>query len=196
MPLSTPSALGKTCAGNDRRRQFHYRAAAFAVLSQDSECREIRGCPCVVWATSSTIDAPGKLFPDAFNLVHQGNPLLSGRGQMMAQVAGDPDEEPDSRLAAAEDEAFWAAARQAIHERRVSISAPEATAVRLDEAARSHDRIATMYEEIAGRTSSPDECRANASRHRAWAKDDRGRAEQLRHMAEGDAAIDGLKPAE
>ena len=66
------------------------------------------------------------------------------------------------------------------------------TAVRLDESAQSH-RIASMYEEIAERTSSPDECRECASRHRVWAREDRLRAAKLRRTAEREAGIDMLK---
>jgi hypothetical protein len=108
----------------------------------------------------------------------------------MGQLSSNKGNESDRPLIVAEDEEVWAAARQAILERRGSMSAPEATAVRLDTSADSHDRIATMYEEIAERTSIPDECREIASRHRVWAAEDRDRAAQLRRLADRQVAID------
>jgi hypothetical protein len=107
----------------------------------------------------------------------------------MARTSSSWGEESDPQSLDAEDVALWDEARQAIYERKRLMSAPEATAVCLERSAESHDRIATMYEEIAGRTSHPGECRDNASRHRAWAGEDRGRAVQLRLVADRHAAI-------
>ena len=108
----------------------------------------------------------------------------------MAQVFSNEGEESDPKLVDAGHEEPWAAARQAVYKRQRSVSAQEAAAARLDKSAESHDRIATMYEEIAERTSSPDECQNNASRHRAFAREDRRRAAQLRQVAERQAVFD------
>jgi hypothetical protein len=114
----------------------------------------------------------------------------------MAHVSSNEGDGSDPQLVEAEDQKLWAAARQAVYKRQRSMPAQEAAAVRLDKSAESHDRIATMYEEIADRTSSPDECRNNASRHRAFAREDRRRAAQLRHVANRLAAIDRIKSPE
>jgi hypothetical protein len=105
----------------------------------------------------------------------------------MAQACGNTGEESDPVPTADDDEAQWAAARQAVYERQRMLTAREATAVGLDESARSHERIAAMYEEIAERTSDADECRQCAGRHRAFATEDRHRAAQLR-SAPGEAS--------
>lgn len=115
----------------------------------------------------------------------------------MAQTSSSSwGQDPDPQPLDAEDVALWDAARQAIYELKRSTPAPEATAACLERAAESHDRIATMYEEIADSTSSPDECRQNASRHRAWAGEDHRRAAHLRLMANRQAAIDQFKLSE
>lgn len=111
----------------------------------------------------------------------------------MAHVSSNPSEEPEPPTADADDAAVWAAARQAVYERKRSMSGPEATAVRLDDSAASHDRIAAMYEKIAERTSDPDEFLGCASRHRAMASEDRQRAAQLRYVVERQAAIERLR---
>lgn len=108
----------------------------------------------------------------------------------MGYVSSNKGKEADLPLVEAEDGELWAAARQAILERRRSMSPPEATAARLDKSAQSHDRIATMYEDIADRTTIPEECRAIAIRHRTWAGEDRWRAAQLRRIADRQAAIE------
>jgi 7-cyano-7-deazaguanine synthase in queuosine biosynthesis len=99
---------------------------------------------------------------------------------LMAHTSSNAGEEPNPQRLDAEDEALWAAARQAVYIRKRSMSPQEATAVCLDRSAASHHRIAAMYEEIAERTSNADECRECASRHRAFAKEDRRRAAELR----------------
>lgn len=136
------------------------------------------------------INAVDRLSWRAFIPTCQGNPRLSRRGTPMPQTSSNRDEESAPQPLDAEDVALWDAARKAIYDRTRSMSPPEATAVCLERSAESHDRIATMYEEIAGRTSSPDECRENASRHRVWAREDRRRAAQLRLAAERQSAID------
>jgi hypothetical protein len=97
----------------------------------------------------------------------------------MAPMSSNTGKDPDPQRVEAEDAAQWNAARQAVYERQRTLSGPEATAMRLDESAESHERIAAMYEEIAERTASADECRSAANRHRAFALEDRRRAAQL-----------------
>jgi alkylhydroperoxidase family enzyme len=104
--------------------------------------------------------------------------------------------ECNPQLNEAEDEASWAAMRKAVHERKRKLSAPEATAARLDMSAESHDRIAAMYDNIAERTSDADNCRQCATRHRAFASEDRQRAAQLRHLVTRYAASDPQNPPE
>jgi len=96
-------------------------------------------------------------------------------------------EEFDRRIEAAEHRAFWAAHAPTAGP---TTSAPEATAISLERSAETHERIATMYEEIAERSSSAHGYREHATRHREFAHHDRQRAALLRRMATRDAEGD------
>ena len=62
-------------------------------------------------------------------------------------------------------------------------AAQRSAAESFDKSADSHDRTAKSYEKLA-ELAGGDEYREHAARHRAFAQEDPGIAEQLRKMAE------------
>ena len=67
--------------------------------------------------------------------------------------------------------------------RRKTKAAQRSAAESFDKSAESHDRTAKSYEKLA-ELAGGDEYREHAARHRAFAQEDPGIAEQLRKMAE------------